>query len=359
MSDFASFCLYMTVFISSAYLFHFGMKQRKEGKRYGLFLIFAILIPTILAAVRDKVGTDYGTYKYIYKGIAKAPGFSWFESKEGTDANLVLVFLIGKFASLFNSHQVFFGTFAFLILFFMFLGIKDRDLDVSNFVIAFIFLSTTFTNSFNMVKQTLALAIVFWGVKFAEKRKPIEFLLTVILASMAHQTAFVAIPIYFMCGEEKPWSNLKRLFIIIGAFVAIIAFPSILSMMGARFESYANDYDGEIGNLSFYLNLAWTIIFVVAYGKMVKINKSNSLFIFMLVISSIFQLTGFISPALKRIASYYTIPRFILMAQLPCLFAKEDKLLINSLVFLYAVVMFILSYWIMDFSAIFPYNYKF
>ena len=270
MSDFASFCLYMTVFISSAYLFYFGMRQRKEGKRYGLFLIFAILIPTILAAVRDYVGTDYENYKYIYKGIAKAPGFSWFESKEGADANLLLVFFIGKFASLFNSHQVFFGTFAFLILFFMFLGIKDRDLDVSNFIIVFIFLSTTFINSFNMVRQTLSISIIFWGITFAEKRNPIKFILTIVFASTVHATAYVALPIYFMCGEEKPWSNLKRFAIIIGAFIAGFAWNMLYKLYPQYSEFFPVLFIGFLGaftTLSSFALESVRLLDTAEYGK--------------------------------------------------------------------------------------------
>jgi len=118
MSDLGTFCLYMATFTLSAYLFHLAMKQKKEGKHYGWLLFFAMIIPTVLAAVRYKVGTDYETYMTLYENIKKSTGFFWFNEQEGTDKNLVLFFLIGKFASLFDSHQVFFGTFAFLILLF-------------------------------------------------------------------------------------------------------------------------------------------------------------------------------------------------------------------------------------------------
>lgn len=359
MSDLGTFCLYMATFTLSAYLFHVAMKQKKEGKHYGWLLFFAIIIPTVLAAVRYKVGTDYDNYKHMYETIKDSQGFAWFNKQDGTDKNLVLFFLIGKFASLFDSHQVFFGTFAFLIILFTYLGVKDRDLEVSNFVIAFIFLTTTFVTGFNIMRQTLAMAIVFYSLVFAEKRKPLEFILLIIFASTVHVTSFVALPIYFMFGEEKPWSNLKRFFIIILSFVAIFFLPSLLSVFGGRYEGYDEYSSTEAANLTFYLNLAWTIIFVVAYGRMSKINKSNNGFIFMFVISSIFQVTGFISPFVKRISTYYSYQNFLLMGQLPCLFAKQDRTFINILLIIYSIFIFILSYWILGHSDLFPFDYRF
>lgn len=359
MSDLGTFCLYMATFTLSAYLFHLAMKQKKEGKHYGWLLFFAMIIPTLLAAVRYKVGTDYMNYIYSYQSVSKHTFVSWINKQEGTDKNLISLYAIGKFASLFDSQQVYFGAFTFLILLFTYLGVKDRDLEVSNFVIAFIFLTTTFVTGFNIMKQTLAMAIVFYSLVFAEKRKPLEFILLIIFASTVHVTSFVALPIYFMFGEEKPWSNLKRFFIIILSFVAIFFLPRLLAIFGGRYEEY-DEYSGkEAANLTFYLNLAWTMIFVVAYGRMSKINKSNNGLIFMFVISSIFQVTGFISPFVKRISTYYSYQNFLLMGQLPCLFAKQDRTFINILLILYSVFIFILSYWILGHSDLFPFNYRF
>ncbi len=360
MSDFATFSLYMLTFVLSAYLFSIAMKQKKQGKHYGFLLFFAALIPTILAAVRYEVGTDFTTYKNMYETIKNSSFISWVNNAEGTDKNLILLFVIAKFASLFNSHQVFFGVFALLILLFFYLGIKDRELNVSYFVVAFIFLISIFMNSFNGMRQYLAMSIVFWAIKFAEKRDIIKYLLIIIFASTIHVTSFVAIPIYFMYGETRSWGYLKNFLIIVCSFVAIMLFPKILKLIGGRYEKY-DEYSGvETANLTFYLSIAWTVLFVVCYGKLSKLNRSNSLFIFMFFISLVFQGTGFISPDVKRIALYFSYPQFILMGQIPCLFAEEDRDFVNILLFVYEIlIILVYSYWILGHSDLFPFNYRF
>ncbi len=91
----------------------------------------------------------------------------------------------------------------------------------------FFFASTTYYNYFSMMRQWLAVVIVFWAAKFIKKRKFIPYLLFCLLAAQFHTSAYFMIPVYFIVSG-KAWS--KKQLGIVGLFA--IAFVFLRPILG-------------------------------------------------------------------------------------------------------------------------------
>lgn len=351
MSRFMSIFVYFFVYLVVAFL-----ASRKKHEKINMFI--AILIITIFAGFRYYVGTDFETYTIIYKINSNMPIKQWFYNFNPTSDGLS-VYLISRIAYLLGGVNAFFAIFALLTSTFTIVAIKRDYKNINSMLAIFLFLITNFSIGLNIMKQVLAASICFWGLKFVYSKNIKKYILTVLLAMTIHISAFVVIIIYFLWDKEKEMAelNIKKILLIVAILLGVANFKSFLYVLGGRFTSYGNS-GGILFNLGFFLNLAWMILFGSFFKLYNKKDIKNSLLIFMYFINILLSLTGFISPILKRIALYFTYPKFILMAQMPEIFVKKERFMIRCFVIMYVIFMFVLSYYIKGDSNIIPYNFK-
>ena len=225
-----------------------------------------------------------------------------------------------------------------------------------NFLAVFMFLTSTFTSGLNIGKQVAAVVMLIAGLQYVYERRFWKFLLMVFFAFCFHPSALVIVPIYFLWKPEDAVFSFKRLVFIVGSILFLNFLPQILTMVGGRFESYTA-YTDEISNKSFYMSLAWVVFFLLMRRRYTDLDWRNDLYITIVLIGLILNISGFSSPYVKRIAIYYTFPQNFLIFQVPYLFDERDKPLFKFLVFVYTIVMFVVSYYFFEFSDIIPYKY--
>ncbi|MDE7337464.1 MAG: EpsG family protein [Clostridia bacterium] len=353
MNTIISILLYVVTFTLSALFLKESVKKKKKG--VNIYLVLSIALPVLLAAFRHNVGTDYANYVSMYEYNSALSFKQWFVGSRNFDENRFGIWLICRIAGIFGSPKVFFALIALIIYLPVALTIR-KFYPKCIFLAAFTYLMTLFSTGLNISKQVMAISVLIYGLQFAYRRKFFRYCLIVLCAMCFHITSVIGIGIYFIYSRNSSKIfNVQRVFLAVCFSLAIILLPQILSLIGGRFAGYIV-YEGQSLNRSFFIDCGLFALFVILRKRYIKLNKINNLLIATMLFGLILEYTGFYSPFIKRIASYYMFPQFILLAQLPLLFHGNDRSIVKFGVYFYTLFMFVLTYGILRQADIIPYT---
>ena len=96
----------------------------------------------------------------------------------------------------FNAPWMLFSLFFTSTMVFILLGIRDRSLNEYESLI--IFMALFYFESMNIIRQFLAIAILFYAFRYVKSKKLAYYLIWVFIAGLVHTSAWFAIPIYFI-----------------------------------------------------------------------------------------------------------------------------------------------------------------
>ncbi len=355
MSKISSLALYLVVYGLSAALLYWSSDSSKKIYRI-LLASIAILLPCIMAGIRYGVGVDFDNYRYMYRDHADLSFAQYFDYNKRAELG---TFLLIKIASIFDSQMLFFTLFAIVIyapVAKMILDIEDKK---DTFFLALFFLLSHFSTGMNIMRQVAAASIALYSLKYVYDRNFIKFVLLIVGASLFHVSSAIILPIYWMWNKDnrfrilklKPWG------IIVAYCIIAINLPMIMQLLGGRYSDYSS---GEIQgrNLSILLNCFWMVIFMLFNKQITHYRSTNGLYIYMIIIGTILGFTGIFNIYLKRLTIYFNYVDFILLTQLKYAFNLRSRCLFYTLVTIYCLFMFILTYYILGQTGIFPYAYR-
>lgn len=142
---------------------------------------------------------------------------------------------------------------------------------VSFFDTAFYFFaSQLYYNYFSMMRQWLAVCIVFIGFTFIKKKKFVPFLLICLLAAQIHNSAYFVIPVYFLL-QGKPWGR-KQMSILFLFVLALFFLQPILNTVSDNDSTYNYVFSSMSGNSGSSIARVVFIIFPVVLAF---INKDK------------------------------------------------------------------------------------
>ncbi|WP_265668821.1 EpsG family protein [Lactobacillus amylovorus] len=331
--------LFSCIFFKSADIIY-----RKNHKNY-LYIIFLLLIIVISSSIAgfrsDQVGTDVRVYAEPLQQLANyTTNFRDFLNNNlfavGIEKGyLSLIFLVSRFTSKLFVSQL---LVELIIMSCLIIGIwkfrKIQHIYIYSVIGILIFYCFFYNTSFNMIRQSIAMFILFYSFNFLVKREKVKWLICFIIAFLFHTSAvmglLIAIIYLLTCDQNKRinfefnngnfGANLSflRAGIIFLVTSIVIFFPSLLVglMHIAKLDLYVNRYLSgatlqlSISNLMIRLLLLSTLF--IEWNSMSKQN--NKLKYFYILISLIdillFQLSGYT----KRIGWYtsmfyiYSIP---------------------------------------------------
>lgn len=186
--------------------------QRKNKGRYRRIYFALIFLPVwLIMGLRYGVGKDFFSYQSIFNAVRFQRTALYSNIEEGY---IFLNYIIGKLSS--DSVYIFLVT-SFIIVFFFLKGICEHSPNIMLSMVLFISLGYYF-NAMNAVRQFMAIAITFYGIKYVNKGEWYKFLIIVLLASMFHKSAFVVVFTYiaFVFLKEKTfWIGTFAFFVII------------------------------------------------------------------------------------------------------------------------------------------------
>lgn len=350
--------IYIGSFFLSALFIKIGSKRIDQNKKISAYLCFAVglLVTAILAGLRDySIGTDVMGYGNAWFRNAVSSTNIYDYVNWGTSSQIgVLYTALNYVVSIFtNNAHWFYFVLALLINCLIFVGAyscKD-EIDISLAMLAFDFLF--YNSTLNLLRQSLAIAIIISGFGFVRKKQFIRYLICVILAFLAHSTAFVGIAVYFLYHSYKmKYSKLIRLGIGAGLLGAALFYQSILDIiirmgfLGNRYSSYLSDYEsgGRLIRI-FLFCLPWIIYFFALYKKTYRNDGYAQFWILILTCSSMMTLIMFSNSAALRIAYFFDYFFIIMIPWIAEKHKVKEKQHKNINLTAILIIIYLLIYW--------------
>lgn len=347
--------IYIIVFIISFLLSIVVNKVSKKSKILGNVLLFVlILFLSIFGGIRNfEIGTDVEVYgvKWFNYACLYSDFSSYVSIIKSSDVGyLLLNFIVSRI-----SHNPSFFLFVVqLITNSLIIITLYKYRDKINFPISLLlFLCIFYCRFFNILRQSIALAICFYSFSFLDKDKNVKFVILSIIASFFHFTAIfnlILLLIKLICKLNGK----KKYFLLFMVFISTLFMTfyieqtiSILYKYGIvnfRIFNYLNRYSNSGSYVSFESIFKFLIITFMIFNNKTLVKKYNS-FDFLMYCTILefllFQIRRVILYA-DRISLYFGV---LLMISYPfsvrnCTLSKQKKMIIYLVSFI-----LLFTYW--------------
>lgn len=353
LSKIGSLVFYIALFSLSALLLYFGYKKNNK-----LLKFTAVLIPILIGGFRYFVGTDYTNYMDYYF-VYGPMSLSDYLSKNGIFE--IVFYFIARISYVFtNKYYLFFFVTNMLIVVFTYFAIEKTKVN-NKYIIWFLFLFLYFPMLLNVVRQGISIAITYYMIALLLSDENKKSFIVSLFSPLFHASGVVTIVLYFVLLfiKKKVKSNIKNIFAfsaLLLMFIPLVSYLLSLTSYLSRFLVYETLYV-EGNNYAFYLIFIILVLSLLFYNGMEKKVK-NSFFYYLLFVGEVvLTLLGFISPIIKRIALYFSLGQLVILSSFVEIGANNfSKSVINILIITYAIIYFILAFYILGLASIFPYK---
>ena len=268
--------------------------------------IISTLFVLILGLRASSVGADTTNYiSHFFEDQAKVLSLKQFLYFE--PGYMLLTKIIGFFT---NNGQVFIFIIS-LIMIYLFQKSVYKDLECI-YLSYFLFVTFGFYfSSFVIIRQFLAMVILWHSLDAIKNRKFVKFLLYVILAMSFHKTAIIFILLYFI----YPLNVNKKYFILISICTigSILFLNRILSFSLSLIPKYSVYIKNLNPGQGLKLLLLYSVIFIFVFMFRKKILPRDKIYIHMLGIAVVLQGTAYSFSLLTRLTQYFALSIIVLI----------------------------------------------
>lgn len=339
--------IYWILFFTLSFLSWVNINFFSKEKVAGLFFVM-VLVFFSLSFLRWERGTDWSSYYVVFLSSAHhlSPeyeiGFGYLNYfiRNLTDSFTVLLFVSGLILYLPKYSVVYkYSKFPIFSL--------------------WVYFATGFGDIF-FVRQNIAVAITFISILFIIRRRPIYFILTVIIAACFHLSALaflVAYKIYYLELSKK--AKFILCFAVLLVILIVSLSQNLLFNLFARadavlllkFATYFNssvDQSSGTGSPMFILikgvlNRVLILLTISFISKWIPDFRSDMKGFMNIYTAGIvfFALTAILSPSLGRIGFYFFSVEGILIANMFSVkYTSQNKTILFIVIFVYLFVRF-------------------
>lgn len=256
--------IYITMLLISVISLIAASKVQKKWKKITLYVLSVIPF-FLVSAFRYDVGTDYlKRYWYDYNRMVQGKNVSNLEIGFKIIIKICIIFSKEPYILFVICSGIIIGLIMYTVI------TKSRNPILS---VLIFFLGGFFFDSLNIMRQYMAMSIVFFAYNFLlEDKKTILYILCVILAGTFHSSAFIMLVLALL--PKKEYANWK---LVLPVTVIILLLNERLfkileiALQGTRFNVY---FSGKLakGEVSFLL-IAENLLFYLAMNYMYFKNK--------------------------------------------------------------------------------------
>lgn len=344
---------YLISFAISVGLAYLANKNYKNKTKFYIFSLLSIMIVALLAGLRDySVGYDVNNYISVHWTLARSSAsFTSYCKAIGTNEYLFLLilFFFGKVTSDFHFVLAFLHLIIIACIYFG--AFKHRKI-INPCFLLFLFYFLFFNDSLNIIRQYVAMSIVFAGFILLENNKLVKFSLVILIASLFHKVAlisfvYVLLRIIFFNKNCKlrPNFEIKQFFIIVLCTLVVVLGHKILTFMlnsgllSSKYALYLTSESVSSANLKSILLAIEIFILFTFFEKSkadLKFYRLNAV-IYLIVL----QLTRVIFFG-SRIALFFSLMNlFPLCMASKCCISKYDVKILNA-----SLVIVVIMYWL-------------
>lgn len=243
----------VAIIVLFLHLMYINTDSELSKKRYWIIACCVVLIVVGFRSYRT--GSDTIGYVNRFLNLRTVS----FTSIGAIDYRDIGFFYLVKTIGIFTSSP---STFLLITAFLSFIGVFVIAYRYSNNPILVLFFHITLGNYLFLltgIRQAISMSICLLSLSFVEKRKVIPFVLSVLLASTIHHSAYIFLPTYFLA-----WRKINLTSIVNTVIVTIVAY-----VFYDRLLQFANDiigYNYEIEELDNGLVFYFILLVIVAFG---------------------------------------------------------------------------------------------
>ncbi len=268
MSGKLSVLLYFTVGVSCI----LAAKNAKKRPKFSFW--FIVIVLSLLAGLRHaSVGIDTPAYVDLLSQLETG----WKNALNNIDEKgfILLSYLMAQIT---DGYTWLLLAFAFITNFFIVKRLFEARDYISFPWAIFIYYCQYYFMTFNIMRQWIALAIIFYFSKYIgeEKKGTLKFVIAVIIATLMHKTSLLALAIvliyYFVKKSKNIYQTLAK---IITVVVTPILLISLYLFILSRYPSYKIEFNGDIS----YINvlrvgvILLLLFFCVIRRKQIKLGQ--------------------------------------------------------------------------------------
>ena len=374
--------IYIITFLFSLLFIYLGLRFKSNKVLSIIFTTIGILIPCLLAALRDySIGTDVKVYQipYFDKSGTYPNLFNFifdlsFHNVYLASKEVFYLILAWISSNIFHSIQVFLFLTQLLIIVPIYISLKKVSKTNLGIMLGMFIYFTYFYNlTYNMARQSIALAFTVLVFSYLGEKDYKKAILFTIVSIFFHNTALILLPIiflYYVLGKKMP--EKKKLIIQISIFVVLLLLAiflvPLLSWLGSTFNlkygSYATVWlkkGGSIIGKAVLLKALFLIGFTYYYrDNFKKITKNYAYYFYILFIFLLSSYTNALIEHSNRIYFYLMYPYIMLLIpRLPDTFkSKKVKYIMIS-----AIIIIFSAYWLyyycyLGYNHTVPYIFK-
>ncbi|MDK0613773.1 EpsG family protein [Clostridium perfringens] len=324
---------------------------------YRILFIYAFVINWINSGLRYGVGTDFFSYLNHY---------NYAKDIKIYDNEPIYILSVRLLKLVFGEYsQIFFIISSFIILYFIYKICVERveyyELGVFLFITLYFYYS-----SLNLVRQWIAVSIILYSYKYIFQKNLKRYLIAVLIAILIHNTAIVAIPLYFLINLDIKKFTSK---IIILSIVSLTIFSrSLLNLIFyilSKFDigdyykyELSNQINQNAGSAYFIIAIVVLSLYFITNKKNIQNGIYNKFELNLLISIAIFSFLGSKSMIFGRVQMYIT-PYIVFI--IPQMISNLDKR--NRIFFYYILIFFGVLYMsrslLINGGQVVPYNYCF
>lgn len=333
--------VYYVVFLISCLFVYAGEKNTGKTKKNTILWLVAVLLPAILAGIRaDTVGSDTSGYiKSIHDMCVR--NVDWNFVISAYQCELGYYFFNYIITRISDSFQIALFIIQVLILAPVLIACKDNEDLIEPHISYLIFLFLFYNRSLNMCRQSIAISICMFSVRFVRKQEFLKFLLCILLAMSMHRIAIVFLIVYFIFYLLQKKDRVIYKILIISIAVGLLLFyktivNKIIGMgyLTTRYLYYVNGGKHNISMVELGIKIIFLLLIIGVKNILGKRNKFNNFLIFLLVLDFLIYCLGFYANYAQRISYYFGFFVIYLVPQVAKCVNKKQRVASMFILFL-------------------------
>lgn len=209
--------------------------QVKAFWRYDIYI--PIILFSVIFGMRYDVGTDHLTYLTKYVAEIK------------TERYEPLFGALTEICQYFKLHfTIYFSILAFIQILFFYLSFKSERY-LYPFLLYFFFVTEDWMSWMNIIRQSVAICISLYSIKFIEEKKLWKYLFWVFIAFCFHRSAIIIVVFYPLLRRGRAYFNSINFQILLLAIVLVVS--KLFSNVVFYLDSVIGTYSSLLGQDSY------------------------------------------------------------------------------------------------------------
>lgn len=163
--------------------------------------VVPVVMTALLVGLRYDVGVDWGNYMREYQDVVVNKGLTaGLDSSRMEWLYVLLMYVLKAFGLPY--YSIFICT-SLICLTLYYASFSDKKWLLSWGIFA-LYTLDTFYLFLNIMRQCIAFFIILYGIKFIIHRKPLRYIICIIIAAGFHKSAYILLPFYVFTYIRKP-----------------------------------------------------------------------------------------------------------------------------------------------------------